>query len=151
MVPTDFPLDEASFAATVLAFEDGTLPLAVWRQHQTHLIVSLWYLRQYPLAAATERIRTGIQRYNTAHGIAQTPDGGYHETITQAFIHLIRYHVTQTDPAMPWPELVDGLVAAYGGTRTLLDYYSRDCLMSWTARTSWVEPDVRPLPAALGT
>ena len=42
-------------------------------------------------------------------------------------------------------ELVDGLLAACGDKGLPLEYYSRERLLSWDARATWVEPDLKPL------
>ena len=63
----------------VRRFEDCTLPREAWT-HRAHLSVAVWYLFHFSRAEATERIRTGIQRYNASQGNST----GYHETITLA-------------------------------------------------------------------
>lgn len=70
---------DAAIEALVRTFEDGSLPRSAWTQ-QAHLTVALRYLRRYPRAESTERIREGIQAYNGRHDNA----AGDHETITLA-------------------------------------------------------------------
>jgi hypothetical protein len=43
---------------------------------------------------------------------------------------------------------MNNLAARYANKDLPLEYYSRDHLMSWEARIDWVEPDIKPLPAA---
>lgn len=130
----------------VRAFEDGTLPRARWT-HRAHLTMGLWYLMRFPSAAATERIVTGIQRYNAAVGVLQTPTGGYHETITQFYIWLIRRFLSTTDRSRSLAELADELFRLHGGPDVPFAYYSRERLMLWEARTRWLEPDLKQLEA----
>lgn len=127
----------------VSAFESCTLPRDQWN-HRAHLTVGLWYLIRHEKALATILIRDGIQKYNYAHGIHQTKDTGYHETITLLYISLISKHLTtmRNDSIV---ELINGLLKAYGDKRIALTYYSEERLLSWEARTSWIEPDLRPL------
>lgn len=79
-------------ADLVRRFEDQSWPLEDWH-HRQHLIVATWYLTTLPFEEASRRIREGIQAYNARHGIAQTPQGGYHETLTVALIRLIRREI----------------------------------------------------------
>lgn len=121
----------------VQAFEACTLPFSEWT-HEAHLKVALWYLSHHPRDEATSMIRDGIQRYNASHGVEQTLEGGYHETITLAYVALIWEYLKVS------PGGVDPL-QALGDKQLLLQFYQRDTLMSWAARTGWVAPDKRPL------
>lgn len=140
-------VDEAAARALVAAFEDLSLPFEVWRHHATHLTVALWYIRRFPHDEAMDRIRSGIQRLNGVNGVLQTPTGGYHETITRVYVHLIRHHLAQREPAIPFADVQRTLCEAWGDQSRLFEFYSKERLRSWEARTGWVEPDVAPLPA----
>jgi hypothetical protein len=147
--------DEAGAAAAhrvveverlVREFEACTLPGERWT-HEAHLTVALWYLMHHPEAEATRLIREGIRRYNLSRGVEMTKDGGYHETITLFYIRAISRYLanarderTQTTAA-----LVDGLMAACGERNFPFEYYSRERLLSWEARTRWLEPDLKSL------
>jgi hypothetical protein len=147
----DHPPDETLTPGDlVAAFEATTLPFAIWQRHATHLRVSLWYLLHLPFEPASERIRLGIPRYNAAHGRLQTPTGGYHETLTRAFIHLIAARLTPEARQKPFDALCDELLADLGSSQAVLAYYSRERLNSWEARTGWVPPDRQPLPPLAG-
>jgi len=128
----------------VRAFEACTLPSSEWT-HRTHLTVALYYLAQFPEPEATERIRDGIQRYNQANGIRMTKDGGYHDTITLFWIRMIRSYCEAADKAASLVDWANGVIACYGDKRLPFEYYSRDLLMSWEARTHWVGPDLKLL------
>lgn len=145
MADDDAP-DELSPAALVAAFEATTLPLVVWQRHATHLRVALWYLLHLPFEPASERIRLGIQRYNAAHGLQQTPTGGYHETLTRAFIHLIAARLTAPARRLPFDALCAEVMAACGSSQALSPHYSPAVLQAWSARQAWVPPDRQPLP-----
>ncbi len=137
---------EAEIEALVRRFEDGSLPRSEWH-HRQHLSVALWYLTRYPPEEATERIREGIKRFNAAKGVPQTRDGGYHETLTLHFIHRIRLFLAGADRSLPLPVLAALVVERLGDMRCVLEHYSRDRILSWEARTSYVEPDLKPLDA----
>lgn len=126
------------------AFEDCTLPRCEWTHH-AHLTVALWYLTHYSQLEATNCIRDPIQRYNLAIGIKTTQDSGYHETITLFWVRIVLRYLSAENANCSIVELANGLIHSYGNTRLPLEYYSRDLLMSWEARISWVEPDLKPL------
>lgn len=147
--------DEAGAAAAhrvdeverlVREFEACTLPGERWT-HEAHLTVALWYLMRHTEAEATRLIREGIRRYNLSRGVEMTKDGGYHETITLFYIRAIRrYLANSRDEREQTPAaLVDGLVAECGEKNFPFEYYSRERLLSWEARTGWLEPDLKPL------
>jgi hypothetical protein len=128
----------------VAAFERCELPRAAWT-HRAHLVTALWYLVHYGPDKGGERVRTGIKRFNAANGVAQTPDGGYHETITCFYLWVVSRHLRDAPPGTSFADLASTLVASWGNKNRPLEYYSRDRLFSWEARTGWVEPDLRAL------
>jgi hypothetical protein len=139
---------EAEIAALVRGFEECALPFARWT-HEAHLTVAVWYLVHFAPEEAAERIRAGIQRYNLANGVVQTPTRGYHETITRFYIWAVRRYLAERRDGNSVVSLLaltnDLLTGLYGKRSFPLDYYTRDHLMSWEARTGWVEPDRKPL------
>ena len=127
------------------AFESGTLPQAEWT-HRAHLLMALWYASHLPAGPALDAMRSGIQRLNLVHGVVTTPSGGYHETITRAYMRLVGDFVEQDGGADGWSARGARLLARHGAKDHLLRYYSRERLMSPEARVGGVEPDLRPLP-----
>lgn len=128
----------------VRRFEDGSWPVADWH-HRQHLMVATWYLSTLPFDAAQLRIREGIQAYNKHQGIEQTLKSGYHETLTIALIRLIRHEIAAAGP-MPLAEVVERVCRNLSDWRVVRKHYSRERIMTWEARTTWVEPDLEPLP-----
>lgn len=130
-------------------FEDHSLPLEQWN-HRAHLKVAYLYLNRYSYAEALERLRSGIQAYNAAHGIQDTPTGGYHETMTQVWLRLVHATLRQFGPA----ESTDAFFEAQtqlGSKRTPLLFYSRERLMSAEAKCGFVAPDLAALPQPVET
>jgi hypothetical protein len=125
-------------------FESCALPRSEWTHH-SHLTVALWYLVHCSGREATSRIRNGIKRYNARNGVEMTKDGGYHETMTLFWICIISKYLLLADAGNSFVELANDMIARFGGGRLPFEYYSRELLMSWRARTSWVEPDLKPL------
>lgn len=128
-------------------FDACTLPRHQW-DHQVHLTVALWYLTHYSQPEATNYIRNGIQRYNLAQGIKTTKDSGYHETITLFWIQIVRRYLSVGTANGSFVDIANALLHSYRNPRLPLEYYSRERLMSWDARRSWVEPDLKPITSA---
>ncbi len=136
--------NKSDIANLIKQFQTCTLPRDRWT-HQAHLTVAFWYLMHGPLPDATQQIRTEIQQYNLANGILMTPTSGYHETLTLFWISLL-HHYLQQHREGDLITLLKGLLEIYADPRLPLQYYSPDRLMSWEARTTWMEPDLKPLP-----
>ena len=133
------------YEAFISDFEACKLPRARWT-HPAHLAVGFWYLWHHPPAEALKLTRERIWLHNEGVGTANTDTGGYHETITRAYLHGIADHQAR-HAGLP---LLDSLVllqsTPLARSDSLLQYYSRDRLFSLTARRGWVDPDLQPLP-----
>jgi hypothetical protein len=106
-----------------------------------------WHVARFGPAQALERLRTGIRALNDAHGTINSDTGGYHETITDAYVRLIAAFLR----ARPAGEEIDASVAALlasplAARDALLRHYSPERLFSVAARRGWVEPDLNLLP-----
>lgn len=131
-------------------FESGTLPREEWN-HRAYLAVAVWYFAHLEECEATERMICGIRRYNRAQRIRATPTGGYHETITLFWLAVARAFLAAR-PGQGVLQQVNGFLRTYWRRRNLfLEYYSRERIMSWSARTGWVEPDLKPLDIDIAT
>ena len=128
----------------VREFEDCSLPRAEWT-HRAHLTVALWYLFHHSGEEAAIKIRNGIKRYNAAHGVVTTRDSGYHETITLFWTCVIGKFILLDGAGFSILELANKMIKRFDNSRLPFDHYSREHLLSWQARTSWVEPDLKPL------
>lgn len=138
--------DEAFLAQ----FEACTLSSAHWT-HRAHLRVAYLYVTRCGWEGAIPKVTAGIRAYNQSQGIVDSPTGGYHETMTVAWLHLVvamlaEYGPTPLDSEAPssldfleaQPQLRD---------KTLLSrYYSRACIGSPEAKCSFIPPDLAPLP-----
>lgn len=125
------------------AFHDKTLTHAEWT-HEAHLRVAWLHVTRHPLDEAHLRMRAGILRLNERHGLVESPERGYFETLTYAWLALVaaaqREHGAATSTALleACPSLRD---------RSLpLRHYSRELLRSVRARAIFVPPDLSPLP-----
>ena len=128
----------------VREFEDCTLARERWT-HAAHLTVALWHLLQYDWPEAVARVRRGIKRYNAAHGVRQTPTGGYHETLTLFWMRRVRAFLEDgRNEARSLFALANDLAASADASLPL-EHYTRARLFSPEARARWVEPDLKPL------
>jgi adenylate kinase family enzyme len=126
-------------------FEACAIPPRAWT-HAAHLTVGLWHVDRYGPEAALARLRTGIRRLNESHGGVNSETRGYHETITAAYVTLLAQFLglrgNGESLGRSVTRLLEGPLAARD---MLLRFYSRDRLMSTTARAEWIEPDLAPL------
>ncbi len=140
-------MDNKAIAELIAGFEDGTYPASDWT-HESHIYMAVWYLLKLPLEEATDRIKEGIRQYNVSQGGENTATSGYHETITVFYIHVLhqflvsRGHWEDTEIWAALPE------QSFMSSDFPFRYYSKEHLMSKTARARWVEPDLKPLEAS---
>jgi hypothetical protein len=128
----------------IAAFESHALPHADWN-HRAHLTVATWYVLWYGPDAALDRVRDAIQAYNAAHGIVQTPTGGYHETITRFYVWLVSRAVYGAGVSGSLAQIVNRVVDQCADKEIPFAYYSRERLQSFDARNTWIEPDLASL------
>jgi hypothetical protein len=122
-----------------------TLPREEWT-HAAHLRVGAWHVHHHGAAEALTLLRTRIRRLNERHGTANTATGGYHETITAAYVRLIEEFLATFAAGVPLEARADALLASPLGDRSvLLRFWSKEVLGSPRARAEWVSPDVSPL------
>jgi hypothetical protein len=123
------------------AFHDRTLPAPQWT-HAAHLRIAWLHLARYELDEAHLQMRVGIIRLNAAHGLVETAERGYHETLTRVWLALVR----AARSAGPGPDSTS-LLDQPGLDRTApLRHYTRARLFSVAARAMFVPPDLEPLP-----
>ena len=72
---------QADILNVVRGFEDRTLPKEQWT-HEAHLVTAVWYHANYSADEAICFLRSGIIAFNLAKGGKNTPQDGYHETLT---------------------------------------------------------------------
>lgn len=134
----------SQFQSLIDRFHDATVPASEFT-HAAHLVVGLWHARTFDEVEALTRMRAGILHLNTAHGTPNTDTRGYHETITRAYLALLA-QFARAHGELDNASLAQTLLASALSNRdALLTYFSRDLLMSVTARRRWVEPDLHPL------
>ena len=128
-------------------FQASALSAAQWT-HQAHVRTAFLFMRRFPLDEAHLRMRVGIIRLNARHGLNETSDRGYFETMTRVWLILVadataRSAATHSRELLErCPELLDRMLP--------LRYYSKDALSRVRARAIFVPPDRKPLPSVPG-
>jgi hypothetical protein len=118
-------------------FEDGTTPAASFH-HADHVRLAFEYLHRYPALEALQRFSAALKRFATAQGKAER----YHETITWAYLLLIRERIARAGCAQTWQEFAArnrDLLMWKGGVLTT--FYRQETLDSDLARRTFVFPD----------
>lgn len=116
---------------------DRTLPKPEWT-HEAHVAACWAAVRRHGVSGALALLRDGIQRYNEATGVANTPTSGYHETITRYYVAAVGRIADR-----PFAEVVTDPTVSRDGP---LVHWTRDALFTPEARADWVAPDLVPLP-----
>ena len=107
--------------------------------HTAHLTVAVVYLARYGEEEAMNHMRESLLRFSRHHGKM-----GYHETITRFWLRVVAAEpaTTQTLCAR-----ANQIVGKYADKDFILQFYTRDRLMSDLAKKEWVEPDVKEVPS----
>lgn len=124
--------------AVMRGFESCTIPPDEFK-HSAHLTVALWYLSKSTEEEARDRMRAGLSRLLKHYGLQ-----GYNETITLFWIKVVRRFLDDADESRSIADLANQLIATRGDSRLVFDYYSKELVSSQEAKTSWVEPDLKP-------
>ena len=123
-----------------------TLPRAEWT-HEAHLAATTYLLLRRPDLDLDRELPGLIRRYNESVGGVNSDSEGYHETITQVFLHGVRLFLSEADTAEPPHELVNELLLSPMGRRDWpLRFYSPEMLFSVEARRDFVAPDIAAFP-----
>ncbi|MFZ5896514.1 MAG: hypothetical protein ACOY0T_36000 [Myxococcota bacterium] len=124
-------------------FRQQSLEQAQW-DHRLHVRTACLHLTWYDFDEAHLRMRAGIIRLNHRHGLEESSNRGYCETLTRVWLHLVALArkanptASSTELLEHCPELLDRTLPCH--------YYSKALLLSPRARAIFVEPDLAPLP-----
>ncbi len=124
------------------AFAASTLPVDAWT-HEVHLRVAWLFLQRFEIDEAHILMRVGIIRLNAHHGLVETPSRGYFETLTYAWLAIVR----RVSRASPQRDGSLAFVRAHAhdlGRDAPLRHYSKERLMTLEARARFVPPDREP-------
>jgi hypothetical protein len=136
------PETESEIDAFLAAFEGCTMPKARWT-HGAHLLTGACYVHALGQAAAIDRMRICVKRYNESVGGKNTETSGYHETITIAWVKLLDSLLREVsgDGTPERAEFARLAVERFVGDREIFRrYYDFDVAASVEARRSWIQP-----------
>jgi hypothetical protein len=140
------PVTETEIDEFIAAFEAGTLPKARWT-HGAHLLTGACYVYDLGEAAAIDKMRLCVSRYNEAVGGKNTDTGGYHETVTVAWIKLLAGLLRESG-AVERAAFARRAVERFEGDREILRrYYPVEVLRSVEARRAWIPPTLASFDA----
>ncbi len=123
-------------------FEAGRITPADFG-HRAHVRLAYAFLCHCEPSEALQRFRTALSQFLLRNTI---PASKYHETVTQAWMHLVAAARGEASSEIPTeaffqahPELLD--------SKLLGRFYSEECLASDPAKREFVPPDKAPLPS----
>jgi hypothetical protein len=120
----------------IASFENATLDNASFH-HADHVRMGFLYLCRYPVLDALARFSASLLRIATANGKPKL----YHETITWAFLLLIRERLARTGYQQTWTEFAASNEDLLNWKDNVLKkYYRGETLSSDLARTTFLFP-----------
>ncbi|MGN7931331.1 MAG: hypothetical protein ACT6QT_13925 [Sphingopyxis sp.] len=134
----------------IRALGEGLLACALPREawtHEAHLGACLWLLTERRDVDVDAEIGTIIRRFNESVGGVNDDHGGYHDSITRAYVAGVRLFLSTTAETELAARVNALLLSDIGRRDWPLRFYSRELLFSVPARRAFVEPDLAPLPA----
>ena len=131
--------NENELALVVAGFESCNTPGEAFT-HAQHLVVAVWYIRHYGEEEALNRLRSGLLRFLTHHGVSKHK---YNETTTLFWLKKVQELIKERSREISIAETTNAVIRAYPHSRLILDYFSEDWLNSEAARSHWVEPDLK--------
>ena len=141
---TNDHLTEKGILYLVESFKTRVLPAAEWT-HEAHLVTGLWFNYTYSELEAVCFLRSGIISYNISIGGDNTPEKGYHETLTLFWCKVLNSFV-RNNRGIALTELCKKFLESEWSSKEVpFQYYSRERLFSLQARASWVAPDLKDL------
>ena len=119
------------------SFEDCSLPNRLFR-HADHVRMAFLYLNRYPALEALARFSSSLARFAAANG----KPGLYNETVTWAFLLLIRERMARAGVPQTWPQFAaDNVDLMSWKDNVLKRYYRDETLKSELARKTFLLPD----------
>jgi hypothetical protein len=106
--------------------------------HADHVRLAFEYLRRYTAIEALDKFSDALQRFAASQGKADR----YHETITWAYLFLIRERMARGTSTQTWEQFAEHNPDLLVWRPSLLDrYYRKQTLDSDLARKTFIFPD----------
>lgn len=119
-------------------FNNQSLLKSEWT-HEAHLVVGIYFLKNYDFYEAICRLKSGIILLNKAHKIPNTSDNGYHETLTIFWAKIITTYLElrqENSIEMLVNKFLDSSLA---DTQLAFKFYDKKILLSSHYRTFYVK------------
>jgi hypothetical protein len=118
-------------------FENCTLPNEAFH-HEEHVRVAFLYLSRYTVREAFERFSKSLVKFAAAHGKSNL----YKETLTLAYLLIIRQRVDQRGRTQSWEEFKNSNMDLLDRERDILKVSceQRRCLECWEAFVAFSPP-----------
>jgi hypothetical protein len=121
----------------IARFESGEISPDMFH-HADHVRLAFEYLRRYSAIEALDKFSAALQRFAAAQGKADR----YHETITWAYLFLIRERMARLQNARTWEQFAERNPDLLVWKPSLLErYYRKQTLDSSLARKTFIFPD----------
>ena len=120
-----------------LQFENATLPVECFH-HADHVKMAFLYLCRFPVVDALRRFSDSLGRFAAAHHKPHL----YNETITWAYLLIIRERLARAERPQTWAEFAAANSDLLDWKDSILKkYYREDTLRSDVAKRTFVLPD----------
>lgn len=121
----------------IARFGDASLPHGAFH-HADHVRMAFLYLRRHPALEARQRFSAALARFAAAHG----RPGLYNETITWAFLFLIRERMARAERQQTWREFTAANADLLNYQNNILkNCYRGETLTSDLAKRTFLFPD----------
>jgi hypothetical protein len=121
----------------IARFESGEISPDMFH-HADHVRLAFEYLRRYSAIEALDKFSDALQRFAASQGKADR----YHETITWAYLFLIRERMARVTSTQTWEQFAEQNPDLLVWRPSLLDhYYRKQTLESGLARKTFIFPD----------
>lgn len=119
------------------AFESSALPLVSFH-HADHVKMAFLYLQKYPPLEALDRFSSALARLAAANGKPTL----YNETVTWAFLLLIRERIARAETSQTWTAFSAANADLLSWDKNVLKkYYLPETLTSELAKRVFLFPD----------
>ena len=110
--------------------------------HRAHLRLAYVYLSLHDIDTAHQLMRSALSAFIKHNGIDAVK---YHETITRAWIMAVRHFMENTPSCESYEAFIEANPRMLD-SKIMMTHYSSDVLFTDEARTTFVEPDLHPIP-----
>lgn len=142
------PWSQQDIEKLIEGFQTQSLRQEDWT-HEAHLVVAAHYLATYPSHDALIYLRSGIISLNISMGVENTPQRGYHETLTCFYHWAVEQFLLDQDAKLSLVDCCNRLLQSSLADKKLpLAFYSKDYLFTTYARAHFVTPDLQSLAKA---